>query len=146
MPRHSVGARSTGAGSTTLPVGSLYAAAAAGAQLREIGVFLTTVTPVALKLTRMTTQGTPGSGLTEAAHNQNRVAPQCTAFDTHTIAPTLGDDLGYRATLGAAIGASAIWTFGDDGLVIPEGTANGIGIVVATGTGQVIDWYMVWDE
>jgi hypothetical protein len=127
-------------------VGSLYAAAAAGARLRECGVYNTTTTAVAIKLVRLTTAGTQGAALTEAAHDQNFVAPQCTAFDTHTVAPTLGDDLGYRAPLGAAIGAGIIWTFGDSGLVIPEGTGNGIGIIVATGTGQILDWYMVWDE
>lgn len=146
MPRHSTGARSTGAGSTTLPVGSLYADAAAGAAIREVGVFNTTSTAVALKLVRLTTAGTQGSGLTEAAHDQNKVAPQCDAFDTHTGAPTLGDDLGYRTVLPATVGAGIIWTFGDSGIVIPEGTGNGVGIIVATGTGQIIDWFIVWDE
>jgi len=39
-----------------------------------------------------------------------------------------------------------VWTFGDTGLEIDAGTANGVGVVVATGTGQVIDFYVVWDE
>jgi hypothetical protein len=147
MPRHSAGTRSAGAGSTTLPVGSLYAAAAAGAAIREIGAFNTTTTEVAIMLTRLTTAGTQGANLVEAAHDQNKVVPQCTAVGTHTSTPpTLGDDLGYRALLGAAKGAGVIWTFGDTGIVIPEGTGNGVGILVATGTGQILDWYIVWDE
>ena len=147
MPRHSGGTRSTGAGSTTLPVGSLYAAAAAGAAIREIGAFNTTATAVAIKLVRMTTTGTQGTGLTEGAWDQNKVGPQCTLFDTHTsTGPTLGDDLGFRTVLGAAVGSGIIWTFGDTGLVIPEGTGNGVGIIVATGTGQILDWYFAWDE
>jgi len=53
--------------------------------------------------------------------------------------------------LGAAVGSGVIWTFGDDGLAITaadavESTANGIGPVVATGTGQICQCYMVWDE
>lgn len=145
MARHSVSTRSGGAGSTTLPVGSLYAAAAAGGKVREIGVFNTTSTAVALKISRLTTAGTQGTGLTEADWNANLVDTQCTAFDTHSGGPTISDEI-VRCVLGAAVGSGMVWTFGDDGIVIPEGTGNGIGIVVATGTGQVLDWYMVWDE
>ena len=65
MPRYSAGAKS-GAGSTTLPLLSLYAAAAVGAKMRECGVFNTTNVAVDVKLTRITTAGTQGSGLTEA--------------------------------------------------------------------------------
>lgn len=147
MGRYSTGARSAGAGSTTLPVGSLYAAASATGWLREVGVTNTTTTAVAIKLVRLTTAGTQGSGLTEAPHSKGlAVAAACTAFDTHTVAPTLGDDLGYRGTVGAAAGAGMVWTFSDQGLFIPTGTGNGIGIIVATGTGQILDWWMTWDE
>ena len=146
MARYSAGTRSAGAGSTTLPVGSLYAAAAVRAKIREIGVFNTTTTAVAINLRRLTTAGTQGADLTESKHDSDSVAASSTAVGTHTVGPTLGDDLGYRAALGAAVGAGVIWTFGDDGLVIEPGVANGIGILVATGTGQILDWYVVWDE
>jgi len=146
MPRFSSGVESVGAGSTTLPIGSLYSIAGVGAKIREMGLFNTTVTSVAVKLVRLTSAGTQGAGLAEAEHDPDGGPVQCTAFDTHTGAPTLGDDLGYRARLGAAIGAGVIWTFGDNGLRIPVGVANGIGIIVATGTGQILDWYVVWDE
>jgi hypothetical protein len=145
MARFHAGTRSTGAGSTTLPVGSLYAIASVAGRIVEIGVFNTTATAVAIKLVRLTTAGTQGSGLVESKDDGDSVAASMTAFDTHSGAPTLGDDLGYRTTLGAAVGAGVIWTF-DNGLRIPPGTANGIGIIVATGTGQILDWYVVWDE
>lgn len=146
MPRYSAGTRSTGAGSTTLPVGALVAAAATGGSVVEIGAFNTTVTPVAIKLARLTTAGTPGSGLVEAEHVPAGNTAQCTAYDTYTsTGPTL-IDLGYRAVLGAAIGAGVIWTFGDKGLMIPVAVTEGIGIVAATGAGQILDWYVVWDE
>jgi len=74
------------------------------------------------------------------------VAASCTAVSTHTVAPTLGDDLGYRASIGAAIGAGVIWTFGDSGLRIPVGTANGIGVIAENGTGQAAQIYLVFDE
>jgi hypothetical protein len=39
-----------------------------------------------------------------------------------------------------------IWTFGDSGIVVPVGTVEAVAIIVATGTGQVCDFYFVWDE
>jgi len=126
-------------------VGSIYAAAGSGGAIREIGIFNTTAVPVAIRLARLTTQGTPGAGLTEDNNDPNGPPALCTAFDTHSVGPTIGADLGKRAVLGAAVGAGIIWTFGASGLVIPKGTANGIGIVVI-GTGQILDWYMDWDE
>lgn len=145
MARYKAGVKTT-AGSTTLPLVSLYAAAAVGAKVREIGVFNTTNTAVDIKLVRLTSQGTPGAGLTESKHDPDSAAASCTAFTTHSVAPTLGDDLGYRASLGAAVGAGTIWTFGDTGLRIPVGTGNGIGVVIENGTGQALQVYVVWDE
>lgn len=146
MPRHTVGQRSTGAGSATLPLFSLYAGASAQAALRELGVFNTTATAVAVALVRLASSGQPGAAVTIAPNDTGFVAAQAAAYGTHTSAPTLGTDLGYRAPLGAAVGAGVIWTFGDRGLVIPKGSTNGIGLYVPTGTGQVVDWYLVFDE
>jgi hypothetical protein len=145
MARFSTGVL-TGAGSATLPLISLYAAAAASGRLREIGLTNTTATAVAVALKRLTTAGTQGAGLVEGKHDADSGPALCTAFTTHTVAPTLGDDLGYRASLGAAVGSGVIWTFGDSGLRIPVGTANGIGVIIENGTGQALQAYMVWDE
>jgi hypothetical protein len=145
MPRYSAGALST-AGSTTLPIGSLYSSASVGAKIREIGITNATDLSVALKLVRLTTAGTQGTGLTEAKHDPDSPAASCTAFNTHSVGPTLGDDLGYRVHISAAKGAGQIWTFGDQGLRISVGTANGIGIIVENGTGQACQFYFVWDE
>src|SRR6267142_1768833 len=109
---------------------SLYAVAAASGALRECGVFNTTATALAVKLTRLTTTGTQGSALTETQHDPDRPVSQCQAFQTHTVAPTLGGDLGYRASLGAAVGSGVIWTFGGEGIRIPIGTANGVGVII----------------
>jgi hypothetical protein len=145
--RFSAGAR-TAAGSTTLPIISLYSGGANNSpKIREIGISNTTTTAVALKLIRLTTAGTQGAGLTETAHSAVSAAAVATAFNTHSVAPTLGGDLGYNVTIGAAAGSGPIWTFGDDdGLEIPAGTGNGIGVLVATGTGQICDAYLVWTE
>lgn len=146
MARYTAGALTT-AGSTVLPLISLYSAASVGAKIREIGVTNTTSTAVALKLVRLTTAGTQGAGLTEGKHDPDSAAASCTAFNTHSANPTLGDDLGYRTHLGAAVGAAMVWTFwSDSGLRVPTGTANGIGVIVENGTGQPIQAYVVWDE
>lgn len=146
MARYSVGARAAGAGSSTLPVGSIYSVANVNPRLREVGISNTTATAVVVGLCRLSTTGTQGSALTEASLDSTGVAASVTGFNTHTVAPTIVD-LGYRFTLGAAIGAGVIWTFGGDvGITAPVGTANGLGIYIPTGTGQVVDWYMIWDE
>lgn len=146
MARYSTGVKTT-AGSTTLPIISLYAAASTpGAKLREVGVFNTTATAVDIKLIRLTSAGTQGAGLTAAKYDSDSANAAATPFTTHTVAPTLGNDLGYRASLGAAVGSGVIWTFGDTGLRIPVGVANGIGVLVENGTGQACQCYLVWDE
>lgn len=144
MARYSVGARTT-AGSTTLPIISLYAIAAVTFNIVEIGVTNTTATAVALKLCKLTSAGTPGAALTETALDYSPVAASCTGVNTHSVAPTVVD-MGYNITLGAAVGSGWIWTFGAHGISVPVGTANGVGIIVATGTGQACDAYIVWDE
>ena len=145
MARYIAGAK-TSAGSTTLPLISLYASASVGAKVREVGVTNTTSTALDVKLIRLTTAGTQGAGLTEGKYDPDSAAASCTAFTTHSANPALGDDLGYRASLGSAIGAGAIWTFGDQGIRIAVGTANGIGVIIENGTGQPLEAYIVWDE
>jgi hypothetical protein len=145
VARYASGLR-TGAGSTTLPQFSVYSAAAVGFALRECGIFNTTTTATAEKLTRLTNATGVGAGQVEAKYDDTSNAAQATAFTTHGSNPGLGDDLGYRTTCGAAAGAGPIWTFPATGIHCPVGTANGVGVIVATGTGQVLDAYMVWDE
>lgn len=144
MSRFSGGVR-TAIGSTTLPIISLYAIAARTGALRELGLTNTAATAVNLVLRRLTSAGTQGASQTEGKHDPETV-PAMDLRTTHTGNPGLGDDLGYRTTLGAVVGSAVIWTFGDKGLIIPAGTANGIGVLVGVGTGQIIDAYMVWDE
>ena len=144
MSRFSAGVE-TGAGSTTLPLISVYAAAGSGCALREFGITNTTVVTFRVRLVVLTTTGTQGAGLVEGKHDPNS-APLCSVFGTHTVAPTLGDDLGYRATIGEAKGGGIIWTFGGTGIIIPKGVANGVGLIIVSGAGQVSDAYFVFDE
>lgn len=137
----------TGAGSTTLPIISLYATAGVAPRIQEIGLFNTTATAVALKLVRLTTTGTQGANLVEAGINaQDPQAATATAWGTHTVAPTLGNDLGYRCVLGAQIGSGIVFTFNDFELLV-AGVANaGIGVIVENGTGQACQAYIKWRE
>ncbi len=150
MGRFSAGARTT-AGTVLRPMMSLYSGAASTGRLREVGVFNTTATALEIFLTRLTTGTNQGAGLTESRHDIKGPPALCTAFTTHDGDETLGEDLGHRAVLGAAIGSGIIWTFGDSGLVIglPDAVeliTNGIGVILATGTGQICQTYFVWDE
>ncbi len=150
MSRFSAGVRTT-AGTSLRPMMSLYSPAASTGILREVGCFNTTTTALEIFLTRLTDTGTQGAGLTEARYNPKGPPALCTAFTTHTADVTLGDDLGYRAVLGAAVGSGVIWTFGDSGLQIGlpdavELVTNGIGLILENGTGQICQTYFVWDE
>lgn len=146
MARYSAACR-TSAGSTTLPIISLYNSASVNGQIVEIGAFNTTTTAVALKVVRLSTTGTQGSALTEVTWDTVGATSNCQAFNTHSANPTITAGDIVQATLGAAAGSGVIWTFGSRGLSTGlAGTGNGVGIVVATGSGQVCDCWIVWDE
>lgn len=147
MARYSVGIRSTGAGSTTLATGSLFGTATAiDAYVVEIGAFNTTAVACNIAVRRWTAVGTPGTGLSEIPWDPDTPAANSTGFDTHTVTGTITAGTYAQASLGAAIGAGVIWTFGNKGIRIPKGAANGLAIMPLTGTGQILDWYMIWDE
>jgi hypothetical protein len=137
----------TSAGSTTLPIGSLYGGGAAAALTRilEIEIWNTsTTTAVALRLVRLTTTGTRGSALTtgtKGAHNPE--AATAIAYQTHTVAPTLVEQ-GKRCFLLA--GAGVIWTFADWEFTIPATANAGVGITVENGTGQACMLNWGWKE
>lgn len=111
----------------------------------EIGVFNTTTTAAAVGVVRATTTGTQGAALTEVNEEFANHTILGTAFNTHTADATVGAAL-RQAPVGAAVGAGVILTFGARGLLIPAGTSNGVVINCPTGTGQILDFYIVWDE
>jgi hypothetical protein len=143
MARYSVSGRATIAGTSALPLVSLYATTGVRPRVVEIGVFNTTSTALVVALVRLTTAGTPGTGLTEVAEDHTPHTAVATAFAGHTVGPTIGGEL-RRASLGAAIGAGVIWTFA--GLEINNTTGDGVGVYIPTGTGQVCDYSITWDE
>jgi hypothetical protein len=145
MPRYTVSAVTT-AGSTTLPIISLYGSTTVRPKIREIGLFNTTTTAVALKVVRVTTTGTQGTALTEMPLIPEDPAAIATAFNTHSVAPTITTGDLYRVDLGAAIGSGVVLKFEETGLGIPATANNGIAVVVSTGTWQAVDATIIWEE
>lgn len=144
MARHAVAGRGTVVGTTVRAIASVFATASVGFTLREVGVFNTTAVAVAVALVRFTNATGVGAGLTEVDFDPGKLVI-ATGFAGHTADGAVGSP--YRqASLGAAIGSGVIWTFGDSGIIVPVGTANGIGIIIPTGTGQILDYYYEWDE
>lgn len=142
--RHSIAGRATVVGTNLRAIASLFSAANNGGTLREVGLFNTTATSVVVALARFTAATNVGAGLTEADYDLDMPAVM-TGFAGHTGDGSVGAV--YRqATIGAGVGNGVIWTFGDCGIRIPKGTANGIGVIIPTGTGQILDYYFDWDE
>jgi hypothetical protein len=146
MARQSAAYRTTGAGSATLPMASLYASSTGGLWLVEVGVSNSTVTAFTLSLKRVTSTGTQGAAQT-VVYEENDVnfTAKGDPRDTHTVLPTLVAGESRRASIGASIGSGVIWTFGARGLFIPSGVANGVALMPITGTGQACDVYWSWD-
>jgi hypothetical protein len=145
MARFSIAGRSTVVGTTVRAVASLFSVASRTLKVREVGITNTTSTAVAAALCRFTNATGVGAGLTEVQYDEASPAPNGTGFAGHTADGAVGSNFRY-ASLGAAVGSGMIWTFGDTGYLIAAGTANGIGIICPTGTGQILDYWIDWDE
>ena len=145
MARNSIAGRSTVVGTTVRAGASLFAISGKTVKVREVGVFNTTATAFAAALARFTNATGVGAGLTEAPWDTEGPAPAATGFAGHTADGAVGGVFRH-VPIPAAIGGGYIWTFGDTGLIIPAGTANGLGIICPTGTGQIFDYYFDWDE
>lgn len=133
--------------STTLPFTALYAVAGQDLILREVGLFNDGTVGMLTKLVKLTTAGTQGAGLTESNVDFANHTILGTAFVAHTVAPTITDVKGWLP-VGAAIGAGTILTwYGDrNGMLIPAGTANGLGLIQDAAVSQAVSGYFIWDE
>lgn len=145
MARYSFGMRSTVVGTAARAMMSIFATASGNFKLVEVGVYNTTTTALAIALARFTAATNVGAGQTEGEYDNDAVPPLATVFAGHAGDGAVGQIL-RQATLGAAAGAGVIWTFGNGGIVVPSGTANGIGVITPTGTGQLCDIEFTWDE
>lgn len=140
-----VQARTTNAPTATLPGMTVYGIASRPIYIVEVGCFNTVATACTVSLARFSSAGTQGSGLTEMSEDPE-ITPAATGFQSSTSTPPTLVGEYVRASLGAAIGAGVIWTFGGKGLRVPAGTGNGVGILCPSGTGQIVDAYVVWEE
>ncbi len=145
MPRCSFGMRATVVGTAARAQMSIFSSASGNFRLIEVGVFNTTTTAFVAAVARFTAATNVGAGQTEGEYDTDAVPPLATVFAGHTGDGTVGQIL-TQASIGAAVGAGMVWTFGDGGIIVPSGTSNGIGVIVPTGTGQLTDLYFVWDE
>jgi hypothetical protein len=145
MARYATAGRSTIAGTTVRGLFSLYATAAVTPKVREIGLWNTTATALAVAVVRFTSAGTQGTGLTEVPLDDPVHVAISTTFAGHTADPAVSAPI-RQASLAAAVGAGVIWTFGGNGLEIPAATTAGVGVIIPTGTGQICDYYVEWEE
>jgi len=147
VARQSAGWRTTGAGSATLPMASLWASSTGGLWVVEIWVTNTTVTAFECSVKRFTATGTQGAAQT-VVYQESDVGftAKGDPRDTHTVTPTIVAGEVCRTSVGASIGSGAVFTFGGRGLFVPSGVANGIGLMPMTGTGQISDVTFVWDS
>lgn len=144
MARFAVATR-TSAVPTTVRGPSLYATAAVRPQIREIGVFNTTATAVAVAIVRASATGTQGTGLTEVCTSDDSNVAISTGFNTHTADATVGAAV-KQASLGAAIGSGVIWTWDAGEFIVDNATTAGVVIICPTGTAQHLDFYINWAE
>jgi hypothetical protein len=148
MARFAAGVK-TSAGTVQWPILSLFSSATNQVEVREIGVFNTTTTGFDVRLARIASgPGTVGAGLTETCLDNPSMVAGGMAFTTYTAGTPTLTDLGYRASIGAAIGSGVIWTFGGEGVevIAASGTTTGICVAIENGAGQAAQAYIVWDE
>jgi hypothetical protein len=147
MARFHAAWRTTGAGSATLPMASMYSLGTGDLWVVEIHVFNTTVNPFECSVKRLSSTGTQGAAQTMVyGEGATNATAKGDPRDTHTVLPTLVAGELARASIGASIGSGIIWTFGARELLIPSGVANGIGLMPITGTGQIADVTWVIDQ
>lgn len=147
MSDYSLGFRPTGPGTNLLPLASIYAVASRRLILREVHLANTVATAVAVALQRLTSAGTASAETDETKRDVDTATPIGDVRDTHTsTGPAITAGFIEAWMLGAVIGSGVVWEFTGNGLIIPAGTANGIGVTIPTGAGQVCDVTFVWEE
>jgi hypothetical protein len=147
MARVASAYRTTGAGSTTLPMASLYSLGTGGLWLVEVGVTNTTAVAFEVSLRRVSSTGTQGAAQTVVyEENDLNLTAKCDPRDTHTVLPALVTGEIRRASIGASIGSGIIWTFGGRGLFLPSAAGAGLALLPMSGTGQISDVYWSVDQ
>jgi hypothetical protein len=146
MARFHISGVATVVGTSARAIASLFAPATGKGIIREISCSNTTSTAVIVGVIRFSAATNVGAGLTEAEYDTGGNVPLCTGFAGHTADGTTSGGAIDVFQLGAAVGSGIVWTYGGDGLIVPEGTANGVGIYIPSGTGQICTYRITWDE
>jgi hypothetical protein len=139
--------RTTGVGSATLPMTSVYSLGTGDVWLVEVGVTNTATTAFQLSLARLTAAGTQGAaaGAWTYEEGATSLTAKVAAVQAHSAGTPLGPEV-RRASIGASIGSGVIFTFGGRGLLLPSGTANGLGLIAISTAGQFMDVYWSIDQ
>lgn len=147
MARTAVAYRTTGAGSATLPATSIYSLGTGDLWLVEVGITTTTTTAFQVSLARLTAAGTQGAAAGTITYEEGatNLTAKWASVQAHTAGTVLGPEV-RRASIGASVGSGVIFTFGGRGLLVPSGTANGLGLITITGTFQASDVYWSVDQ
>lgn len=144
--KFSVADRQSGA-KTSLRGPTLVAGANDAITVREVGVFSTVATSSRVALRFLTAAGTAGTGLDEVPWRLSQAsAAAASATQTPSTDHTAVAGFIRNVELPAQVGGGYIWTFGPEGLLIPEGTGNGIFLSLPGGTDQIVDFYIDWEE
>jgi hypothetical protein len=145
MAKFSCGATQSGA-KTAARGPSLTASAAVGLRIMEVGIESTTAVTSTVALRKITALGTGGAALDEVPWWENQAGAAGIAANSSTADHTFVAGSVRVAHLPAAIGGGIIWTFGPVGLLIPEGTGNGIALTLPSGSDAIINFYFDWEE
>jgi hypothetical protein len=139
--------RTTGVGSATLPMTSVYSLGTGDVWLVEVGVTNTAAVVFELSLARLTQAGTQGAaaGAWTYEEGATNLTAKVAAVQAHSAGTPLGAEV-RRTTIPGSIGSGVIFTFGGRGLLLPSGTANGLGLIAISTAGQLMDCYWSIDQ
>jgi hypothetical protein len=114
-------------------------------QISEVGVESTVATSSTVALRKFTTTGTAGTAITAIIWDDDGVAPGASGSHVPSTDHTLTTGNLRTSHLPAAVGGGVIWTF-DPPLRIRGGSGDGVTITLPSGTDQIINFYIDWEE
>lgn len=113
--------------------------------ITEVGVESTVAASSTVALRKFTAAGTAGTGITAIIWDDDGQAPAASGSQVPSTDHTLTTGNLRTSHLPAAIGGGVIWTF-DPPLRVRGGSGDGITITLPSGTDQVINFYIDWEE
>lgn len=126
--------------------GCLFPASTGRVQLREVHVFNTTATACRFGLIRATARGTATTTQVGIAQDPADAAGLCNFDSGYSVNPTIGATtvLVRGLMVPASIGGGIILVFGPGEMILTS--ASGMAFINSSGTGQILDLNLVWQE